>query len=92
VKLVPAAEWLQTPFALHIANKSVILTVVEVGVTKIPSGGYPAVLADGVHWFAAELIEDPKEALFVAAAVDMCGDRETARRNLRRRDWREDEE
>jgi hypothetical protein len=79
MKLVKA-EGMATPFALHIANKHKILTIVEMGTGKIKHGGIPAVLTDGVSWFSAELIEDPTEALYVAAAVNMYGDKNTARR------------
>jgi hypothetical protein len=76
-------------YALHIANKNIILTIVEMGYEKINLGGLPALLTDGVRWYAAELIEQPGEAVYVAAAVDMFDEKSTARMSLMKRIERE---
>lgn len=86
MRLIPVPEgrgWL--PYALHIANRNLVLTIVLVGEKKVPMGGWPAVLTDGVGWFSAELVEVPNERLFVAAAVNGYGDKATAQQNAEAR-------
>lgn len=73
------------PYALHIANKKMRLRIVEVGRSKVKMGGIPAVLTNDFSWFSAELIHDPDETLYVAAAVNMYGDKGTARRDAEKR-------
>lgn len=82
---VKPVQGVDLPFALHIANKSKILTIVEMGGRKLQMGGIPAVLTDGVHWYSGELIEDPDEVLYVVGAVNMYGSKNTARRDAERR-------
>lgn len=76
---------LSTPFALHCADHSRILTITHLGQERISHGGVPAVLTDGAEWYSAELQIEAGEYLPVAYAVNGYADRATAIRNAESR-------
>jgi len=76
---------LSTPFALHCADHSRILTITHLGQERISHGGVPAVLTDGAGWYSAELLIEADEYLPVAYAVNGYPDEGSAIRDAERR-------
>ncbi len=74
-----------TPFALHCANHSRIVTILRLGQERINHGGVPAVLTDGAGFYSAELMIVHDEYLPVAFAVNGYPDEGSAIRDAERR-------
>ena len=68
-----------TPFALHSADHSRILTIV-----KIERWGDRAILTDGAQWYSATLGVEDGEALAVAYEVNAYASQKEAERNAAR--------